>query len=111
MVGPKRGAAFLRVFKDEVRPLTAEEVLDYPGHRAQLKGWVAEGRLDLLKESLLAVQKHLQPKGNYVSVRENSAVWRNLSAFVADLPGDLREEAVAFFKCRRYDLPQARKGA
>ncbi len=111
VVGPERGAAFLRVFSDKVRPLTAEEVLDYPRHRAQLKDWIASCRLDLLKGSLHALLVHLQPKRNYDLIRANSAAWKNLSAFVAELPGDLSDEARKFFKEHRYDVPRARRGA
>lgn len=111
LVGPKRGAAFLRVFKDKLRPLTVEEVKDYRRHRSQLKTWITGGRLDLLKGSLHALLVHLQPKRNYDLVRADSAAWKNLSAFLADLPGDLKEEAMAFMKDRGYAAPRARKGA
>ncbi len=84
---------------------------DYRRHRSQLTAWIAEGRLDLIKGSLLALQKHLQPKRNYDLVRADSAAWKNLSAFLADLPGDLKEEAMAFMKDRGYAAPRARKGA
>jgi MoxR-like ATPase len=110
LVGAKRGAAFLRVWSDDVKPLTAAEILAYPRHRARFRGWVDAGRLDLVRGSVLAISKHLQPRQNYELVKGDRTSWRNLGTFLGDLPGDLREEAAGFFRERGYEVPQARGG-
>jgi MoxR-like ATPase len=106
LVGDKRAAAFLRFLDERVRPLTADEVLaSYPSHRPQLRRWARAGQLDLVRGSLLAVQKSLQSRHNYDAVKARRASWASLAAFLRDLPGDLREQAEAFFSERGYSLP------
>jgi hypothetical protein len=106
LVGPERAASFFTFLKSGGRPLEADEVLgDYAVHREQLVGWVAAGRLDPVKVSLVAVLTRLQAEVRYEEVRQDTHAWRNLSLFVADLPGDLREEAEQFFRERHYELP------
>jgi hypothetical protein len=107
VVGPERGAAFLRVLHQDVRPLTAAEVLAYPRHRARFRDWVGAGRLDLIQGTLLALKKHLQARRNFESVRDDPSAWKHLGAFLADLPADLREATEAFFQERGYDVPGA----
>jgi len=111
LVGPARAVAFLRALDHDERPLTADDVLAYPQHRDQLRAWTASGRLDLVQASLLAIEKRLQAKRNYDQVRADRAAWKNLGLFLGDLPGDLREEAMAFFTGRGYAAPRLRKGA
>jgi hypothetical protein len=111
LVGPTRAAAFLRHLDRGDRPLTADDVLAYPRHRERLRAWAAAGRLDPLRASLHEVKKRLQAKRNYDEVRTNRTAWRNLALFLGDLPGDLREDAMAFFDERAYDRPHVRKGA
>jgi MoxR-like ATPase len=107
LVGPERGAAFLRVLHEDVRPLTAAEVLTYTRHRARFRDWVGAGRLDLVQGTLMALMKHLQARRNFESVRGDRSAWKHLGAFLADLPADLREETEAFFQERGYDVPGA----
>jgi MoxR-like ATPase len=108
LVGEKRAAAFLRFLDDRVRPLTADEVLSsYPSHRPQLRQWARAGQLDLVRGTLLAVQKSLQCRHNYDAVKARRAARANLAAFLSDLPGDLREQAEAFFGERGYSLSPA----
>jgi hypothetical protein len=108
VVGTARAAAFLKMLDGGDRPLTGAKVLDYRRHRRQVRAWVEAGRLDLLKDSLYAVEVHLQVQRNYEQARDGAA-WAQLGAFLADLPGDLREAAEAFFRERDYDIPEARR--
>lgn len=108
-VGAKRAAAFLKVLREDIRPLTANEVFDYERHRPQVQGWIAGGQLDTVKTTLLNVKKQLQARPHYDCARTDRTTWKNLAAFLADLPGDLREEAEAFFREREYDVPGTRK--
>lgn len=105
-VGPQRGAAFCKFLLDGGEPLTADEVLKrYGARRATLRSWVAEGHLDLVKTTLLNLQKKLQSRGAFSAAQESEKAWANLGKFLADLPGDLREEAEAFFEQRKYPVP------
>jgi MoxR-like ATPase len=105
VVGPARAAAFFRAIAGDESPLTADDVLSYPKHGPRLRGWVKDGRLDLVRGSLLAVQKRLQSQGHYDEVRGNIVAWKNLGRFLGDLPGDLREQAAVYFKDRGYNVP------
>lgn len=107
-VGAERAAAFLRFVKDGVKPLDADVVLTgYKKVRPVLKQWVNEGKIDLVRGTLLQVQKRLQSRTEYRSARGNTAAWRNLGRLLADLPGDLKEDAKAFFEEHEYEVPSA----
>jgi hypothetical protein len=106
-VGPERAASFFAYLKKRIRPLTAQEILTgYSRYQATLQSWVEqEGRLDLVRGSLLAVQKYLQVSYIYEKVASDPAAWKNLTRFFRDLPGDLREQARHDFKERGYRFP------
>jgi hypothetical protein len=107
LVGPAHAAAFFKALEGGDRPLTTDEVLDYRRHRRKVRAWLDAGRLDLVGASLRAVLVRLQAARNYELVRGNLASWAGLGTFLADLPGDLRETAEAFFRDRGYDFPEA----
>ncbi|MAD80299.1 MAG: hypothetical protein CMJ50_05560 [Planctomycetaceae bacterium] len=110
LVGDKRGTAFLSTLKKIAKPLTTESVLaSYLKHRAKVKEWVDAGKLDLVEATLLALQKHLQPKADYKSVKEDLKRWGNLAHFLSDLPPDLLRSAKSFFRERKYEFPQVQK--
>jgi MoxR-like ATPase len=108
LVGRARAAAFSRGRRGD-EPLRAEQVLAYPVHRDRLLAWRKKkaGRPDLVKASLLAILTHLQAKRNYDRVRGDRDAWENLGLFLGDLPGDLREQAMADFRERGYESPRA----
>lgn len=108
LVGTARTAAFFKALDGDERPLTAAEILDYRRHRKAVAAWLDAGRLDLVRGSLHALQVHLQARRNYEEARGNAA-WAQLGAFLAELPGDLREEAEAFFREHDYDVPEGRR--
>ena len=106
-VGPERAAAFRCFCKTRVRPLAAREVFtSYGEHRAAVRKWIKkDGHLDLVRGTLLAVQKHLQSAHAFEAVQNDLAAWKNLSRFLHDLPGDLTEQARQFFAEREYAFP------
>lgn len=107
IVGEKRGTVFLRTLNRIEHPLKAEEILtSYAQHRTRIQRCIKDGKLDLVKTSLLSILKYLQPRRDYESARRSRKQWRNLSVFLYDLPGDLREEAREFFKDCRYAFPR-----
>jgi hypothetical protein len=116
LVGRPRMTAFFRScargHRGDDKPLSADEVLQgYPRHRARLRAWIDAGRLDLVEGSSLAVRTRLQSPPDYADARSRPATWKHLGAFVADLPGDLREQMKDFFVSRSYDVPaMPRKG-
>jgi hypothetical protein len=88
LVGAKRAASFFKFLRTGERPFTAEDVLDdYAAHREQVLGWVAAGRLDPVKATLLNVMTRLQAKLHYAEVQKDTKSWGNLGQF---LTGDLR---------------------
>lgn len=103
LVGEKRAIACLTFLRNGERPFTVREVLSYPRHRCRVQTWIRAGRLDLVKTSLLVLFKHLQSKRNFNELKGPGR--RHLAAFLADLPGDLQEEANAFFADRGYEFP------
>lgn len=107
-VGAERAAAFLRFVKDRVRPLDADTVLTgYKKVRPVLRKWVEEGKLDLVQGTLHQVKKRLQSRTEYEAARGSASAWRNLGRLLADLPGDLREDAGQFFNEHKYEVPSA----
>jgi len=106
-VSPERAAAFQCFRKTRGKPLTAREVIDaYGAHRAAVRSWgKKEGHLDLVRGTLLAVQKHLQSAHAFEAVQNDPAAWKNLSRFLLDLPGDLKQQARKFFEEREYEFP------
>lgn len=107
-VGAERAAAFLRFMKDGVKPLDADAVLTgYKKVRPVLQKWVEEGKLDLVQGTLHQVKKRLQSRTEYEAARGSASTWRNLSRLLADLPGDLREDAEEFFHEHKYEVPPA----
>ena len=111
LVGDKRGSAFLSSLKQHERPLTSEDILaSYSRHRPVLRNWIKTGKLDLVDVSLLQVEKHLQVRANYETVKSSSKRWRRLAMFLHDLQGDLRKKAEEFFRERDYTFPESPKG-
>jgi MoxR-like ATPase len=108
LVGEARGAAFLAFRQGRVRPLTADQVLSaYADHRPQLQQWVKGGKLDLVRGTLLALQKALQSRRKYEELKINPAKRKHVAEFLEDLPGDLRVEMEDFFAERDYPLLSA----
>jgi len=106
LVGETRAAAFLAYMANRIRPLTPKEILNgYPHHRARVREWIAAGRLDLIRGSLLELFKQLQTKRDFATVQRTRKAWSNLGNFLKDLPGDIQEEGTEFFVERGYQLP------
>ncbi len=111
LVGDERGVAFLQTLTNGQMPLAANDILQgYSRRRSDILQWIQQGRIDLVRSTLLAVQKFLQPAANYEQMKKSRSQWKNLGSFLADLPGDLREEAEADFKARGYSVPKPPKG-
>lgn len=109
-VGDERGCAFLATVRTRDLPLTVEQILtSYSQHRNDCQAWIKQGRTDLLKASLYAMLTYIQPKPDFDSIRKRKSEWNALGRFLADLPGDLREEAHAFFRERKYPIPPTPK--
>lgn len=107
VVGAKRGPAFLKSLKSVEHPLSAKVILtSYDIHRARVRRWVENGKLDLIFQSLLRLKKHLQSQSEFKSVRANRSESKNMVRFLNDLPGDLRDDAQSFFRERGYPFPK-----
>jgi hypothetical protein len=111
LVGTRRAAAFLRILDGQERPLSVEEILDYPRHRTTFRGWVEAGRLDLVQASLKALLEHLAGWREYQRARRDGAAWPGIVALLEDLPGDLRDGAVGVFRSRGQANPLRRREA
>jgi hypothetical protein len=105
-VGVEMAVAFARFRKGGDEPLRVDEVLSaYRTHRQRLRGWVEAGKTDRVHATLRQVLTHLQAATHFEAVRAGKKAWHNLGRFLADLPGDLRRSAEAFFGERDYELP------
>lgn len=103
LVGDQRAMAFLKTLKNTVRPLEAPEILkNYPTHRAKLRAWIQGGKLDMVRGTLVNVQRHLQPETDYNALCNCEKHLKNVTAFLKDLPGDLQEQVANDFKERGY---------
>jgi hypothetical protein len=110
-VGDERAAAFLKTLgKIDVPPSGKDILRAYPTHRAQMKKWIRDGRLDLVEATIREVEIYLQ--ADYEVVRRRRKGISNLVEFIRDLPGDLREAILRDFDEREFKFPglvQARK--
>jgi MoxR-like ATPase len=106
LVGTARAAAFFKALDSGERPLSAGQIKgEYRQHRETVRAWLEAGRLDMIRGSHRALLVHLQPQQNYREARADSAAWESIGQFLADVPGDLREEAETFFAERNYEFP------
>lgn len=105
-VGPERATAFFHFFEDAAQPLKAHDIFTgYAGHRAAVRSWITDGKLDLLQGTLLNVLKGLQSSTDFQAAHEDPKACKHLARFLDDLPGDLRAQAEAFFREHEYPLP------
>ena len=105
-VGEKRGTAFLKMLKQGLRPLTPAEILEgYKQQQKRMRSWITAGHIELAESSLRAIEVHLQPKAEFQAVLDDAQAWKNLAAFLGDLPADLQEEAEKYFDKRKYKYP------
>jgi hypothetical protein len=91
--GPRGGPQKRRT----ARPLGASDILSgYPRYRGRVKGWLRSTEVDLLQQSLQAVLKFLERSHEFNAVKRSRKQWKNLAAFLADLPDDLRQQGERF---------------
>jgi len=104
VLGEKWALAFLQFYGDACRPLRPAEILaDYPAHRAALRRWVAQGRLDVVVASVEALQRHLQPQPVYEGMCRDGTQKSNVEALFADLPAELQRQVAAWLTNRGFD--------
>jgi len=110
LVGNKRGTAFLKTLKNIDKPLRPAMILSsYSRYQDKVRNWTEAGKLDLLKSTMLAILKHLQPKAQFEAVKTDAKKWSRLARFFGDLPPDLRAPAEEFFEERDYQYPKSRR--
>lgn len=111
VLGDQRGSAFLRTLQQTTRPLTADEITSsyHLEHRSEVRLWIEQGRIDLVELSLRSLLTFLQPRDEFEAMKSSQTLWENIARFLADLPGDLKEEATFFFEERDYEIPQMRR--
>lgn len=89
LVGESWAVAFLRFLHSGRACLTAGEILDgYRVHRAAVRKWAKDKEMDLLRGSLDALQRHVQPQQVHRKLTDEQR--QNAGTFLADLPADLR---------------------
>jgi hypothetical protein len=90
LVGDELAVAFIHCLGGTARPLTADAIIDrYPAHRAAVRRWLAQSRLDLVNASLEALRRHLQRQLAYDAVVRDDGARANVETFFSDLPADL----------------------
>jgi hypothetical protein len=103
LVGDGRTTAFIASTMNDSRPLCAHEVLNvYAYHRKRLLRWIDDGRLDLVKGTVMSVLKHLQVARSYEDTKHDRKAMKNVRQFIADLPGDLKDQVNQFAAERGY---------
>lgn len=110
-LGDNWALAFMKFLVDASKPLSASEIIgDYPAHRATMKRWIAEAKLDLAAASLAALKRHLQPQRHYDRALKKSNQMRNIEEFLSDLPPDLQRQASAWLEQRGFSKLSVRLG-
>jgi len=102
LLGPV-GVTMYRVFKREVRVLTPKEILEsYNTVRSEMIQLRDGGRLDVLGNTFLQLQRELERQAEWDAVQRDMARRKNLQAFIDDLPGDMQESFEAWLLARNY---------
>jgi hypothetical protein len=90
LVGETWAIAFYQYLTGGEAPLSAAEIIDdYLRHKAKFTGWVADGKLDLVRASLHPVKRVLDEQFHPQKLGGDEQKVRNLRGFVEDLPADL----------------------
>ena len=97
----------MRTLTHSDRPLKTGDLLaEYVAqYQSIVRGWIKAGKLDLLKTTLLSLKKYLQPKRDFEAIKAAKRKWANLTKFLYDLPGDLREDMKDYFDEKGYVFP------
>lgn len=107
LVDCKRAASFCKFIRDKIRPLSVQDILAaYPKNQELFRGWISQGRLDLVTGTVWEVQTHLQAPRTLEAAKANRRHWRHLGMFFADLPTDMRENVEKDFADRGYPVPK-----
>ncbi len=103
VLGEKWALALLRTYLDPYKPLQPSEILDaYPAHRARLRSWIEERRLDLVAASIEVLKRHLQPRRVFEALVHNEQQLMNVEGFFGDLPPDLKRQVSTWLEERGF---------
>jgi MoxR-like ATPase len=103
VIGDEWSVAFLRFLRGDRKPLRAADIIErYPSSRSAILTWLEAGSLDLIKSSLEALKRHLQPQKAYAAVANDAKKVANVEDFLHDLPGDLRREIAEWLQDRKF---------
>lgn len=103
LLDSKWALAFIRFYTDGRQPLSAREIVNsYPSYRGVLRGWVQQGRLDLVAASVELLKKYIQPHTTYRAVWADETQRGSMMAFMADLPADLRKRLLKWLEERGF---------
>lgn len=111
-LGDNWALALLNYLTSAAKPLSATEIMnDYRAHRATMKRWIADAKLDLVAASLETLKRHLQPQRQYDKVVKDAKQKKNVEDFLADLVPDLQRQAAAWLAERGFNQLNLRQGA
>jgi MoxR-like ATPase len=103
VIGDEWSVAFLRFLRGDRKPLRAADIIErYPSSRSAILAWLEAGSLDLIKTSLEALKRHLQPQKAYAAIANDAKKVANVEEFLHDLPGDLRREVAEWLHDRKF---------
>ena len=103
VIGDEWSVAFLRFLRGDRKPLRATDIIErYQSSRPAMLGWLDAGALDLIKTSLEALKRHMQPQKAYAAIANDAKKIANVEGFLHDLPGDLRREVAEWLRDRKF---------
>lgn len=102
-IGDEWSVAFLRFLRGDRKPLRAADIIErYASSRSAILSWLETGSLDLIKTSLEALKRHMQPQKAYAAIVNDAKKVANVEEFLHDLPGDLRRDVAEWLQERKF---------
>lgn len=94
LLGDRWGMVLARNYSSAEAKVAPADILDnFDGVRPTLDRWHRGKRLDLVRETWEALQRHLSSNATAKKVAANTVLNANARAFIRQLPADLRETA------------------
>lgn len=106
LLGEEIAVAMMRFMESAEKPLSAATLLkDYASLRPIVMQSVNGARIDLIRSTTLKIKRYLKSQRRWNSLQEDERQSRNLEAFLADIPPDLRQDFLAWLDEKGYQWP------
>ncbi|MFH1480168.1 MAG: hypothetical protein ABIG67_02785, partial [Pseudomonadota bacterium] len=111
VLGDKWALAFMQFYTQEQKPLSASDIFShYPAHRAIMKNWTSNAKLDLVVASLEGLKRVLQRQQFYTTIVNDEKKKTHVETFFSDLPADMKRQLEDWLEDRGFEDLEVPKG-